>query len=241
MRLGMDLTEYMESHIRASDYILLVCTPAFAVRADAGKGGVGYEKMVITGEIYRGAEPTKFIPLLRSGDPKTSLPSYLKNKLFVDFRNEASFDSGIEAIVRHASWSPDSEPPPLGSVTVRQITGTSYPSESELPLSFSSLIEYIVQNYKDLDVTPGHVAEIVENLQSIGYKTVQELDMSIRPVRQIAKGVDCVACRRYACDQITLALGLSNPRYAALLGPHQAEHAQRLRDRSSRPSRKGWL
>lgn len=66
-RLGMDLPKYMEGRIRSSDYVLLVCTPIFAERANAGRGGVGYEKGVITGELYSGAPHTKFIPVLRNG------------------------------------------------------------------------------------------------------------------------------------------------------------------------------
>lgn len=34
--LGDDLPHYMESSIRDSDFVLLVCTPEFAQKADAG-------------------------------------------------------------------------------------------------------------------------------------------------------------------------------------------------------------
>ena len=58
--------------MRESDYVLLICTPAFAARADDRVGGVGYEQAVVTGEIFSGtAHPEKFIPVLR-GDPATS-------------------------------------------------------------------------------------------------------------------------------------------------------------------------
>jgi len=244
LRLGMDVTQYMEEHIRSSDYVLLVCTPAFALRANTGKGGVGYEKGIITGEIYHGAQATKFIPVLRAGEPKECLPSYLRNRLYVDFRREANFDAGVQAIVRHVYQKPESDLPPLASAKVYGITGRAcHPNATQDLISFASLMDYARRNYRDLDVTPNHIKEIVANLGQLGYRTIAELDMSIRPVRHIARQVQCLACREYACDQITLALALSNPEYGDLLGPHQAEHADWLRKQRPRlrTNRDGWL
>ena len=42
--LGDDLPHYMETSIRDSDFVLLVCSPSFAQKANSGKGGVGYEQ-----------------------------------------------------------------------------------------------------------------------------------------------------------------------------------------------------
>jgi hypothetical protein len=52
VRLGADLPLYMETSVREADFALLVCTPAFAQKANAGRGGVGYEKSIVTGEIF---------------------------------------------------------------------------------------------------------------------------------------------------------------------------------------------
>ena len=61
---GMDLTHYMATQIREANYVLLICTPNFAKKADAGLGGVGYETTIVTGEIFHNMNPKKFIPLL---------------------------------------------------------------------------------------------------------------------------------------------------------------------------------
>jgi hypothetical protein len=45
---GMDLINYMETSIRESNFVLMVCTTTYKEKADAGRGGVGYEKMVRT-------------------------------------------------------------------------------------------------------------------------------------------------------------------------------------------------
>src|SRR5688572_25699189 len=66
LRPGADITAYMESAIRESDRVLLVCTPGFKKRADSREGGVGYEQAIVTGEIFSGvAHPEKFVPVLR--------------------------------------------------------------------------------------------------------------------------------------------------------------------------------
>lgn len=46
--LGAQLPKFMEKSIRESDFVLLVCTSKFAAKADAGQGGVGYEKNIVT-------------------------------------------------------------------------------------------------------------------------------------------------------------------------------------------------
>lgn len=113
---GMDLTRYQETSIRESDFVLMVCTPTYKEKADAGRGGVGYEKMIITGEIFEEiASPKKFVPILRSGTPKNSLPSFFKSKVYVDFREDDKFDSQVTFLLRHIYETPKHKKPPLGS------------------------------------------------------------------------------------------------------------------------------
>jgi len=76
---GGDLTKYMETGIRERDFVLIVCTPEYARKADLREGGVGYETAIVTGTIFdKVSSPEKFIPLLRTGNKKDSIPSYLK-------------------------------------------------------------------------------------------------------------------------------------------------------------------
>jgi formylglycine-generating enzyme required for sulfatase activity len=113
---GTDLTMFMERSVRESSFVLLVCTPNFAQKADAGVGGVGYEKAIVTGQIFAGeAQETKFVPLLREGEAKESLPSYLKSRLFIDFREDDFFENRLEELLRHFYSEPLYPPPPLGT------------------------------------------------------------------------------------------------------------------------------
>src|SRR4051812_25164180 len=51
LKLGSDVTLFMEKGIREADRVILVCTPTYARKANEGEGGVGYERLVVTGEI----------------------------------------------------------------------------------------------------------------------------------------------------------------------------------------------
>jgi DNA-binding beta-propeller fold protein YncE len=129
---GTDLTKYMETCIRESDFVLLICTPIFAQKANAGIGGVGYEKSIVTGEIFQeAASPKKFVPILRKGDKAESLPSYLKPMAYIDFRNDDKFDLNLDELLRHLHQSPKYKPPSLG-----QKPNFSEKSQYERPIYF---------------------------------------------------------------------------------------------------------
>jgi hypothetical protein len=114
--LGIDLTKYFEKSIRESDYVILVCTPIYAKKANNGTGGVGYEKMIVTGEIFQEvASPRKFIPLLRSGEIQSSVPTFLNSRNTIDFRAEKEFEQRIEELLRHIYQVPKHPKPALGT------------------------------------------------------------------------------------------------------------------------------
>lgn len=133
---GRDLPEYMETSIRESEFVLLVCTPQFAEKANLGKGGVGYEKSIVTGEIFfRSHAPKKFVPILRIGDQLRSLPSYLKSRVFIDFRDAVLFEERLVELLRHIYNSPTYSPPPIGArpsfSNTRELASTSEKDKRE--------------------------------------------------------------------------------------------------------------
>lgn len=80
LKPGMNLPGYMEKCVRECDFVLLIATPSFSKKANLGEGGVGYEKNIVTGEIFNGeASNTKFVPVIRKGTPQESLPSRIIN------------------------------------------------------------------------------------------------------------------------------------------------------------------
>lgn len=48
---GDDVAKFMEKCVVAADYVLMICTEAYVRKADDGRGGAGYEVMIVTGEL----------------------------------------------------------------------------------------------------------------------------------------------------------------------------------------------
>jgi len=101
LRLGMDKTVFMEESVEDSDFVLLICTPEYAKKANKRRGGVGYEAMIITGELADDIQTTKFIPVLRIGAwDKTSMPRWLKTKTGADLRGNPYNEEQFKLLVR---------------------------------------------------------------------------------------------------------------------------------------------
>jgi hypothetical protein len=112
-----DLNLFMESGIRDSTYVILVCTPEYAKKANGRKGGVGVESTIITGEFYDRAKEEKFIPIVRRSTSKRlpdSLPSYLKSKMAIDFQDDSTYSSKLEDLLRKIFKVPKYQRPELG-------------------------------------------------------------------------------------------------------------------------------
>jgi len=88
MPLGERITDFMEM-ITKSEYVLFLCTPKYKEKADKGLGGVKCEKNIITAELYRKGNESKFIPILFSGTWEESMPIWADGKLGIDYTKES--------------------------------------------------------------------------------------------------------------------------------------------------------
>ena len=67
LRLGDDPTLFMEIGVRDSDRVLVICTDSYVGKANAGEGGVGYERMIVTAQLVQNLGTNKFNPYNSSG------------------------------------------------------------------------------------------------------------------------------------------------------------------------------
>ena len=112
---GQDTTYFMESQIRDSDFVILICTPVYAEKSNIPRGGVGYEKNIISAEMLQANDlRPKFIPVLRKGTFDSALPTYLGSKYAVDFREQRDQRSALDELLRTIYKQPHPEKPPLG-------------------------------------------------------------------------------------------------------------------------------
>jgi predicted nucleotide-binding protein len=102
VHLGMDLAKYVETSIRESDFVLLICTPTFAKKVNNREGVVGFENQIIAGGILDGSfSPKQVVPILRKGSQRESIPSYMKGKVYIDFRDDKVFDEKLKVLLKH--------------------------------------------------------------------------------------------------------------------------------------------
>lgn len=80
LHLADDIDKYMD-HFYEADKIILICTPNYLKKET---GGAGYEKSIISQIYKKDTKANKFIILLKSGTKDTAIPTYLRNKKYID-------------------------------------------------------------------------------------------------------------------------------------------------------------
>lgn len=124
IRLGYELPEFMESAIRDSDFVLVVCTPLYKTKSDNRQGGVGYEGSVMTGERMAGiADKGKFIPVLRAKDAAASVPTWLQGRAYSNLSDAPGterYEREFENLLHHLLGFHE-EAPPIGSPPPRPV------------------------------------------------------------------------------------------------------------------------
>lgn len=112
---GVDLARFMEQSLKVADRILMVCTEKYVAKAHEGKGGVGYEKTIMTAEYMQNVDSTRVIPIIRSSGAKL-VPAFLSTKMYLDFSTEERAEYNFDELVRELHGKPLYTKPVLGAV-----------------------------------------------------------------------------------------------------------------------------
>ncbi|MDR3702328.1 MAG: toll/interleukin-1 receptor domain-containing protein [Candidatus Sulfopaludibacter sp.] len=110
---GDDIAVFMERGLKNAQRVIVVCSKEYVERANNGKGGVGYEKMIVTAELIEHLGTKKFIPIIR-GSGKPPVPTFLGYRLYIDFEDDAKYQSSLETLLRELLNVPDPGKPPIG-------------------------------------------------------------------------------------------------------------------------------
>lgn len=115
---GQSVTKFMEDCIIKAEFILVICTPNYARRSNARKGGVGYEQQIISGHIAQGLRTKIFIPILRHGrlqhGRNNAIPTHLSGIYAVDLRKDEQINTEFDNLLRAIFAEPRHRPPILG-------------------------------------------------------------------------------------------------------------------------------
>lgn len=125
---GDDVPKFMEQSVRRSLRVIMVCTEQYVRKADDGKGGAGYEAMVVTGELVGDLGTRKFIPIVRQTGQTPILPACVSTRYFVDFSKDENFVGKLEELARNIQEAPRFEKPPIGKNPFTATTPATAPA-----------------------------------------------------------------------------------------------------------------
>jgi hypothetical protein len=111
---GNDLPHFMETSLEECDYTVMVCTETYVAKANDGKGGVGYEKMILTSQLMKKIGDSKVIPIVRE-QSDSPVPIFLASKLHIDFSKNEDVEYSLDELLRTLLDKPLFEKPEIGS------------------------------------------------------------------------------------------------------------------------------
>ena len=110
LKPGQDLPQWMTNELIMADKVLLICDKYYAEKADNRRGGVGWETMIIQGDMLSKQEQNKYIAILRDKNIDQSLPIYVKSKYALNWTDENQIDKDFEELLLYL-FDCDIEPP----------------------------------------------------------------------------------------------------------------------------------
>lgn len=219
---GDDVTLFMENGIRSAARVLLVCTPTYATKANEGTGGVGYERLVVTGEMAENIDTNKFICVLRDGDKSISLPSFAKSRLFIDFRDDANYPLALQDLLRDFHQARANPKPPIGAnpfETSTIVSAQPRPEEGQL------------RPDSDPEKLFAKAESLLRQKDLMGWKRlVREVRKDVAPaLRAWRAKYDGLLAKTSVLDAMREAVGMASPLFLLALTAVDSEIDQ-LRD-----------
>lgn len=113
LKPGDDVPQFMERELAQCDYAIMICTERYVEKANAGSGGVGYEKMILTASLLQQIDSNKIIPIIKQ-DSTPKLPTFLGSKLYIDFSIAEDEEYKLDDLLRTLLDAPLYEKPEIG-------------------------------------------------------------------------------------------------------------------------------
>jgi hypothetical protein len=114
LTLGSDLPRFMETGLTAAQRVLAVCTEPYVTKANAGRGGVGYEKMILTSQLMQDISTDRIIPVIRNNALVPPVPTFLSSRVYIDFRDDLAYEARYAELLRDIHGQQIKPRPPLG-------------------------------------------------------------------------------------------------------------------------------
>ena len=142
LKFGNDVAAFIESNIEDSDKVLIICTDQYVEKANSGKGGVGYEKTIVTRELLENSQSDRFVPVVRQYSGKDKMPKFLGVRYYADLSDESKFESETNKLIRQLLGHPPEEKNPLGQPvtnTIRNIGKGIFGRSNSSKINFGNI------------------------------------------------------------------------------------------------------
>jgi hypothetical protein len=120
LREGQDAVKFMEAMVVDAEVtkVIVVSDKHYAEKADSRKGGVGTESQIMSPEIYKQTEQTKFVAVLSELDPNGApyLPTFLSSRIYIDMSSDDRYATNFEQLLRWLYDKPTFVKPTLGEM-----------------------------------------------------------------------------------------------------------------------------
>jgi hypothetical protein len=101
LRHGMDLPQFMTNELMLANRVIIISDERYAEKADGRVGGVGWETMIVQGDMSRlPPESTKYLVIVRSEGVDSGLPQYLKAKFVIHWPEAATSEHHRQILLR---------------------------------------------------------------------------------------------------------------------------------------------
>lgn len=119
LREGHDATAFMEKMVADENIkkVAIFCDQIYKSKADGRKGGVGTETQIISAEVYKSQDQSKFVAVVmeRDGAGSACVPIYYTSRIYIDLSDAGTFAIEFERLLRWIYDKPLLLKPELGN------------------------------------------------------------------------------------------------------------------------------
>lgn len=113
-KLGSDLASFMEQGLSKSQRVICICSDNYLIKANAGMGGAGYEKQIMTSELINDQNTNWVIPLIVNNSSNKKMPLFLGARKYISFEDPKLYETKYEELLRDILDEPVLPIPPIG-------------------------------------------------------------------------------------------------------------------------------
>ncbi len=99
LKPGIDLPQWMTNEIIQADKVLLICDNFYSQKSNIRSGGVGWETMIIQGDMLWTQNDGKYIAIAREQDIDKSIPLFMKSKYALHWSSNEISNENVEELL----------------------------------------------------------------------------------------------------------------------------------------------